>query len=349
MANKVALVVGSNGIVGWALTELLLSAGDWKVIGLSRRPSPMGVIGDRVEVDLRDRSACLSMGPSLKNVTHVFYCARATSPDLAEEERVNLEMFANIFDAVEANAPELTHVQLMQGAKWYGCHLGSYKTPACEDDPRHFPPNFYYVQQDFLVSRQSNASWTWSALRPHIVWGITLGYPHSFVVLLAAYATISRHLKLPLIFPGSRACFDSVSQATEARVLAKSMLWAATTPHCANNAFNIVNGDLFRWRYLWPKVADFFEMDAGEVQPIRLDERKQSMATVWQDIVRAHGLTTRFTDLGNWSYFDFTMRFDSDDILQATKARQFGFNEFADTEAMLKASFEQLRVMKVIP
>ena len=349
MPNNVALIVGSNGIVGWSLAELLV-ANKWQVIGLSRRPSPLGVQGKLVEADLQNRDACLKVGPSLKDVTHLFYCARATTPDLVEEERVNLAMFVNILDAVEANAPGLVHVQVMEGTKWYGCHLGPYKTPANEDDPRHFPPNFYYVQQDLVEERQKKAKWTWSALRPHVVWGITIGYPHSFVVLLAAYATLCRHLKLPLLFPGSEACFNSVSQATDARLLAKSMMWAATTPACANDVFNIVNGDFFRWRYLWPKIAAYFDMEPGLVQPVSLSERMKGMDGVWDEIVKTHGLKPmRFADLGNWNYFDFTLRFDADDISQSIKARRCGFNDFADTEEALFRSFDELRTMRIIP
>jgi nucleoside-diphosphate-sugar epimerase len=350
MPRNVALVAGSNGVVGRALSELLVSLGGWDVIALSRRSSPMGVTGRPAHVDLRDRGACIELGRTLGEVTHLFYCARATSPDPFEEERVNLAMLTNIVDAIEANAPNLAHIQAMQGTKWYGCHLGPYKTPACEDDPRHFPPNFYFAQHDFLTGRQREAAWTFSALRPHTVWGIVHGYPHSFVVLLSAFATLCRHLKLPLIFPGSAACFDSVSQATDARLLAEAMVWAATTGRCANNAFNVVNGDLFRWRHLWPKIAAFFDLEAGPVQTMRLCERMADKEAVWAEIVRAHGLRpTRFSDLGDWSYFDFTLRFDSDDISATTKARAFGFDRTVDTEESLMRFFRQLRDMRTIP
>ena len=350
MPRKVALIAGSNGIVGWAIAELLASARDWDIICVSRRPSPLGDLGKRVDLDLRDQAACRSAAPLFKDVTHLFYCARATSPDPVEDERINAAMFTNIVEAVEAGAANLAHIQVMQGSKWYGCHLGPYKTPAVEDDPRHLSPNFYYLQQDFLENRQPQAAWTWSALRPHVVWGITLGYPHSFVVLLAAYASLSKHLGLPLTFPGSDACFNSVSQATDARLLAQAMLWAATTPRCANNAFNIINGDLFRWRYLWPKVAAFFDIETGPVQPTRLAERVRLNEEVWRDIAQAHDLKTkRFSDLGEWAYFDFTLRFDADDISQTTKARKYGFDQFVDTEEVLMTIFHQLRDQRVIP
>ena len=56
-----------------------------------------------------------------------------------------------------------------------GCHLGPYKTPTKEDDPRHMPPNFYYDQQDFLEEFQKGKRWTWSVGRPHAVCGFSSG------------------------------------------------------------------------------------------------------------------------------------------------------------------------------
>ncbi|MBN9078912.1 MAG: hypothetical protein BGN87_01785 [Rhizobiales bacterium 65-79] len=350
MPSKTALIVGSNGLVGRALAEQLAESGDWGILELSRRPSPLGSIGTPIAVDLQDREACLALGPKLRDVTHLFYCARAVAPDLFIEEQTNLAMFTNILDAVESAASKLSHVQVMEGTKWYGSHLGSYKTPAHEDDQRHFPPNFYYVQQDLAAARQKNASWTWSALRPHVVWGVTLGYPHSFVVLLAAYATMSKHLGMPLVFPGSQACYTTISQATDALLLAKAMEWAATSPKCANEAFNITNGDLFRWQHLWPQVADYFGMEAGQVQSLSLAARMKDLEAIWRDVTKAHELRPMpFSSLGNWAYFDYTVRFDVDDISLTTKARHFGFEPFADTKQELFSQFDRLRDLKVIP
>ena len=65
---------------------------------------------------------------------------------------VNGAMLRNLVQVVEAAAPGLVHINQMQGTKAYGCQFGPFKTPAKETDPRHFPPNFYYDQEDFLAS-----------------------------------------------------------------------------------------------------------------------------------------------------------------------------------------------------
>src|SRR5205823_3605663 len=104
----------------------------------------------------------------------------------------------------ETASPDLTHVNLMHGTKWYGNHLGSFKTPAKEDDPRHMPPNFYYDQQDLVAARQRGKTWTWSTARPHAICGFAAGNPMNLVMVLAVYATISKSLGMPLRHPGHR-------------------------------------------------------------------------------------------------------------------------------------------------
>jgi hypothetical protein len=38
--------------------------------------------------------------------------------------------------------------------------------------------------------------------------------------------------------------------------------WCALTPSCANEAFNITNGDVSVWARLWPTVCEFFGIKA---------------------------------------------------------------------------------------
>lgn len=148
----------------------------------------------------------------------------------------------------------------MQGYKVYGAHLGPFKTPAREDDPPHLPPEFNVEQQAFLEAAKRGKAWTWSALRPSVVCGFALGIPMNLAMVIAAYATISKHLDVPLRFPGKAGAYHSLIEMTDARLLARAMVWAATDPRAANQAYNINNGDLFRWEEMWPRIAAYFEI-----------------------------------------------------------------------------------------
>lgn len=50
------------------------------------------------------------------------------------------------------------------GAKWYGQHLGMYKTPAKETDPRYMTPNFYYDMVDYC---QEKVKTGWPSICSH--------------------------------------------------------------------------------------------------------------------------------------------------------------------------------------
>lgn len=350
MLRRKALVAGALGIVGSNIAEHLLASGDWEVVGIARSRPKQPQRFRLAAVDLTDAAACRDLVVSEPGITHLYYAARAPHPDAAAEAVVNLRMLANLTGPLQETAPGFEHACLVHGTKWYGSHLGPYTTPAKEDHPRHFPPNFYFDQLDHVAALQQGRRWTWSTVRPHIVCGYSLGYPHNIVAVLAAYATISKALGLPLRFPGTQACFDAVCQATDVRILAKAMAWASAEPACANQNFNIVNGDQFRWRNLWEKLARYFGMENGGVQPISLARLMSDKEPLWQSLVERHGLRPlALSEIVNWAYGDSTFCQGWDHISSPMKSRRFGFRECIDSEDMFLEHIERFRAERVIP
>ena len=140
MAKRTALVTGATGLVGGYLLTHLLEQGGWDIVTVSRRKP--GVPGSyrHIPVDLLDRADCERKLASLTNVSHIFYVAYLERADPAELVTANTDMLVNLVEVIEAASPALEHVHLSEGTKWYGNHLGPFKTPALEDDPRHMPP-----------------------------------------------------------------------------------------------------------------------------------------------------------------------------------------------------------------
>ena len=79
--------------------------------------------------------------------------------------------------------------------------------------------------------------------------------PMNLAMVIAVYAVISKHLGVPLRFPGKPLAYRSLIEMTDAGLLARAMVWAATDPRAANQAYNINNGDMFRWEEMWPAPA----------------------------------------------------------------------------------------------
>ncbi|MBO0780192.1 MAG: SDR family oxidoreductase [Ktedonobacteraceae bacterium] len=348
--RKVALVVGAQGVIGRNLVNYLATLDDWEIIGLSRRG---GEPADRVRyvaVDLLDRDDCLEKLSGLAEVTHIFYAAYQDRPTWAELVPPNLAMLINVVEAIEPIALDLRHISLMQGYKVYGAHLGPFKTPARETDAGHMPPEFNVDQQAFLEGRQKGKGWTWSAIRPSVVCGFALGNPMNLAMVIAIYAAISKELGLPLRFPGKPGAYNSLLEMTDAGLLARATVWAATDERCANQAFNINNGDLFRWSEMWPKIARFFDLEVAPSLPMSLAVVMADKEPLWNSVVEKYGLERHpYKDVSSWGFGDFVFSWDYDMFADGSKARRFGFHEYIDTEAMFLNIFGDLRRRKIIP
>lgn len=348
--KKVALVVGAQGVIGRNLVEHLASLGDWDVIGLSRRKGEDSPRVRHLSVDLLDRADCREKLAGLSSVTHVFYAAYQDRPTWAELVEPNLAMLVNVVDAIEPVARNLRHVSLMQGYKVYGAHLGPFKTPARENDPPHMPPEFNVDQQAFLEARQQGKSWSWSAIRPSVVCGFALGNPMNLAMVIAVYAAISKELRVPLRFPGKPGAWSTLLEMTDADLLAKATVWAATEPACANQAFNITNGDLFRWNDLWPRLARSFDLEVATPLQMSLEVVMADKEPVWNAMVQRHGLRpTPYREVSSWRFGDAVFGWDYDLIADGSKARRFGFHEYVETEGMFLRIFEDLRTRRIIP
>ncbi|MEO1193701.1 MAG: SDR family oxidoreductase [Pseudomonadota bacterium] len=348
---KTALIAGATGVVGRNLMAELLTLPDWQVIALSRRKPDLEGDYRHLAVDLSDPADSRAKLGDLSDVTHAFFAAYVEVPGgWPALVAPNLALFRNFLDGLQPAAKDLQHVNLMEGTKWYGSHLGPFKTPAKEDDPRHLPPNFYYDQQDLLSGRQAGQAWSWSAARPHAVCGYASGNPMNLVLAIAVYASLCKALGLPLRHPGSLGNQRALYQVTDAGLLARSLVWMAESPAAANQAFNITNGDLFRWEQLWPRFAEAFGLDWAPAQPLNLTQMMTDKAPLWAELVKQHDLQPLpFERLVSWPFADYVFAADWDIASATTKAKLAGFHEVQDSEAMFLRHFDELRAARVIP
>ncbi len=191
--TRVMLVVGASGAAASRILERGRTASGAGAVGLSRnRPEPSGAW---LTADLDGGHRLSEVLATRPDITHIVYASRAPHAETGVEDVPgNLRMLRNLVDAAEAGLPRLAHVHLVHGGKWYGLHIGPYRTPAREDDPRHMPPNFYYDQQDFIVGRQAGKAWVWSVSRPNFALDVAPGRARNMVSTLGAYAASCREL-----------------------------------------------------------------------------------------------------------------------------------------------------------
>jgi nucleoside-diphosphate-sugar epimerase len=319
------------------------------VIGVSRRPLS-GSAPRQIAADLTDATETRARMAGLSEVTHVFYAARYDHPEgVAESDTTNTAMLRNLLDALASSASQLAHVNLVHGTKYYG-HPAPIPMPVTEESPRGARTTFYFAQEDLVRERAHAQGWTWSIARPHIFCDPAPGHPRSIGLVIAVLAAIQRELGQPLFFPGNERNFASRTQFTDLGLLARALEWMAIEPRCANQAFNVVNGDAPRWSELWPVFARALDIEAGAPRALQLVHYMADKAPVWESIVATHKLRhTPLERIALWDYGDYVFGPEWDIMSAMNKARRCGFDERVDTLEMFARVFACYREQRLIP
>jgi nucleoside-diphosphate-sugar epimerase len=349
-----ALVVGATGIVGQATVELLADAG-WPVAALSRKPLVQPG-ATPLAADLQDPAA-LALALADSRPSHVYITTWARQDSEAENIRVNAAMVRNLLDALRP-AGTVRHVALVTGLKHYLGPFEAYgkgvlpQTPFREDQERLAIDNFYYAQEDEVFAAAERDGFTWSVHRPHTVIGHAIGNAMNMGQTLAVYASLCRETGRPFRFPGSAAQWNGLTDMTDAGQLARHLLWASTTPDAADQAFNVVNGDVFRWSWMWARIAAWFGLEAapfdGEIIP--LERQMAGDAELWTSLAERHGLVERdIHRLASPWHTDADLGRPIEVIADMTRSRRLGFAAYQPTEDAFLALFERLRADRLIP
>ena len=352
MSKYVALIAGVTGAIGSALAREIGQREGWQVSGVSRNTPKEPIAGiNYISMDMTDRENCIEALAPHDNISHVFYCGRASHGEqMLESAEDNLLLLDNLIHGVECAGSALVHVHLVQGGKYYGVHVGPFPSPAREEDERAPIQNFNYAQQDYLVERAQHASWSWSASRPNTLIHYSPAIARNLVSSIGAYAAICRQMGSAFDFPGPAGAFDSLTQLTSIDLLARGIAWMSTEERCANQAFNLTNTDLIRWRALWPKIAAAFNMPCGEIRPMRLTEIMSDQAELWSQICDQYHLKPLdLTEVANWGYLDATVERYWDEIMSHTKARKYGFDGWDDSEKKFLEILCQYQHSAILP
>ncbi|WP_158918344.1 SDR family oxidoreductase [Caulobacter sp. S45] len=353
--QRTALVVGSTGIVGSNLARRLLEQG-WKVHGLARRPQTDLPGLQPLAADLTDAEGVKAPLTGL-DPTHVFFATWLRQPTEAENCRVNGAMVRNLLQALPRGGA-LEHVALVTGLKHYLGPFESYGkgkdliTPFRESMPRLPIDNFYYAQEDEVFAASAERGFSWSIHRPHTIIGFALGNAMNMGVTLAVYASICRETGRPFVFPGSAVQWNGLTDMTDARLLARQLEWAATSPNARNQAFNIVDGDVFRWKWMWSELARYFGLEPADfpAEPAPLETQMAGDAAVWADIAAKHGLVEPdISRLVSAWHTDADLGRPLEVVTDMSKSREAGFLDHQATDKAFFELFDALKAARVIP
>lgn len=352
--ERSALVVGVTGMVGYNAAQALAEDG-WKVTGLSRsrRYTVPGV--EQLTADVLDPGS-LSAALAGRDISCLVFGTWSRQATEAANCAVNSAMLRNTLQALGDTA-NLSHVALVTGLKHYLGPFEAYAaspadTPFRESQARLPYQNFYYDQEDVLFAEAERQGFSWTVHRPHTLIGYALGNVMNMGVTLAIYGSICRATGDPFVFPGSPEQLGGVTDITDARLLGRQVRWAMTSPAARNQAFNTVNGDVFRWRQLWPRVAEALGVEAAPYpgSPTPLADRMGHADEVWARLVKEHDLVPyRASELASWWHTDADLGRQVETFADMSKSRAMGFADFQDSARSFTDLFDRLRAERIIP
>ncbi len=353
--SKKALIIGVSGVVGSALAEKLQADG-WEVYGLSRGRAAVPQGCHALTADLTSPE---SVNAALKDLRFdsLFFSVWSRQANEKENIRVNGAMVRNVLEAIGERLKG-SHVALVTGLKHYLGPFDAYgkgsvpMTPFREEQGRQPVDNFYYAQEDELFAAAEKYGCTWSVHRPHTIIGYALGNAMNMGQTLAVYATLCKETGKPFIFPGSEAQWKGVTDMTDASLLAEQLEWAATSPAAKNEDFNVVNGDVFRWQWMWEQIADYFGIKAapfsGDMQP--LEGRMLNADHDWEKIAEKYQLREKdVTRLASWWHTDADLGRPMEVFTDISKSRKAGFTGYRSTRDAFFTLFDKLKANRIIP
>jgi nucleoside-diphosphate-sugar epimerase len=223
------------------------------------------------------------------------------------------------------------------------------KTPSYERDPRVPGPLFYWDQQDLLFERGAQDGFGVTVLRPDFIIGIGLGSYTALFNSIAVYATVCKMQNLPLRYPGGLVGYNQLFQMTDAALLARASEWAVSRPHRDNEIFNVTNGDLIRLCNVWPRIAEYFELDLAPPLDINLELFMRDKAASWNALRDEQKLEVSFEELVDWNRNARVFTLPTEIHTSTIKIRKAGFEECLDSEDRLFELFDEMRQRRYIP
>lgn len=355
------IVAGATGVTGASAVAAFLAAG-WEVHATARRAPARPVAGAHHHcADLLDPAACAALLQQTGPVDAVAFCAINEVPgslvekwtDPGQVER-NRAMLVHLLDAVLAASPAFRHIAVVHGTKAYGVHLPGARLslPHREDDPRVEHENFYFAHEDELARRARGQDWSWTIFRAPIILGGGIGTNLSNFLALGVIASLARLAGRPFDFLAGPD--EGLFEVVDADLLGRAMVWAMDAASARGEIFNIANGDVARWRSLWPVIAHACGATPGADRPGQsCVALARALGPEWADAVARHGLAAP-ADLGaflgeSFALLDFALPSGIVSVMSTIKLRKAGFHGCEDTPERLRAWLARWQAEGLLP
>ena len=381
---RVGLITGANGITGSAILEYLVKTTDasqWSnFIVTSRSPLQLSISDPRISfiaLDFTKSPAKLAplVQDTCSSVTHAFFSSYIHKDDFHELNTANQALFENFLTTLVQVSPKLQNVTLQTGGKYYGVHLASSPSPNRESDSRIKPfglDNFYFPQEDFLAQTAEGKAWSWNVIRPVAIIGTTPKLNGmSEAITLAVYMLTCKKLGEKPLMPTNEIYWNGFENVSDSKLIADLTIWASTTRKLGvkNEAFNVNNGEIFTWKWMWPRLTAFFGVETSPEQnfekaayaqcelgkPVQefsftgwaTEDRKKA----WTELCEENGAegAKGSWDAASWQVMDWVYARTWCNSLSMSKARKAGWNGYKDNFESFAECWDRMREMGQLP
>jgi hypothetical protein len=115
----------------------------------------------------------------------------------------------------------------------------------------------------------------------------------------------------------------------------------------------LVDGDIFRWRWLWPQIAEYFGLEwqgPPAEGTLPLEPRMNDAPQRWKAIATKYRLAEPDVDqLASWWHTDGDLGRSLECVNDMTESRRRGFCAFQSTPTSFFDLFNRLRAERLIP
>jgi hypothetical protein len=139
---------------------------------------------------------------------------------------------------------------------------------------------------------------------------------------------------------------------TDARLLARHLEWASTEERARNQDFNVVNGDIFRWSWMWGRIAEWFGLRPAPFTGagLPLEEQLADAAPLWAEISsRYRLLEPDVARLVSPWHTDADLGRPIEVVTDMGKSRKLGFLDYQATDESFFDLFARMRSRRLIP
>jgi hypothetical protein len=119
-----------------------------------------------------------------------------------------------------------------------------------------------------------------------------------------------------------------------------------------DQAFNVVNGDIFRWSWMWERIAEWFGIEPAPFpdQTTPLEAQLADAGPIWAEMATKYQLTEAKLDtlISPW-HTDADLGRPIEVMTDMGKSRKLGFLDYQATDDSFFDLFTRLRESALIP